>query len=177
MHEIEVKMKYENKENVLAKLKTLGAKFREEYPLNDTYFSLNATDMKDAKEFIRIRKKGEKSELTFKGKKETSSEIWKKIELTTSLGDSEAMNQILDHLGFNRILENKSMREYWMIGDVEIAFISLFQPTELDWLEIEAPSEEKVQKVLDQLNGLAETVGEEYFKKIDEAKAKKATNK
>ena len=72
MHEIEIKLTYEDKENVLSKLKSLGAEFKDAYELNDIYFSLTAKDMKDAQEFVRIRKKGDNSELTFKGKKETS---------------------------------------------------------------------------------------------------------
>jgi len=176
MHEIEVKLKFDDKDKILSKLKELGATFREKYELSDTYFSLEHTDMKNAHDLVRVRKKGEKSELTFKGKCETESNVWKRIELTTSLGDSETMLQILGYLKFNKILENKSLREYWMIGDTEIAFISLLHPVKLEFIEIEAPSEEKVNKVLKELNGLVEIVGEEYFKKIDEAR-EKATQK
>lgn len=170
MHEIEVKLKFEDKDKILSKLKELGATFREKYELSDTYFSLEYTDMKNAHDLVRIRKKGEKSELTFKGKCETESNVWKRIELTTSLGDSQAMLQILGYLKFNKILENKSIREYWMIGDTEIAFISLLHPVKIEFMEIEAPTEEKVKEVLSELNGLAEVVGEEYFKRIDEVR-------
>ena len=62
------------------------------------------------------------------------------------------------------------MREYWIIEDTEIAFISLTLPTCLEWIEIEAPSEEKVQHVFNQLKGLVEIAEEDYFKKIDEKK-------
>ncbi|MBI2630248.1 class IV adenylate cyclase [Candidatus Pacearchaeota archaeon] len=172
MHEIEVKLKFEDKEKIVSKLKSLGAKFREKYELTDIYFSLKHNDMKNAHDLIRIRKKGDKAELTFKGKCETESHIWKRIELTTNLGDSEAMLQILGYLKFNKILENKSLREYWDLADTEIAFISLIYPAKIDFIEIEALSEEKVQKVLDELKGLAEVVGEDYFKKLDEVREK-----
>jgi len=75
-------------------------------------------------------------------------------------------------LKFNKILENVSYREYWQVDDVEIVFISLKIPCELEWIEIEGPSEEKVQNVLNHIKDLTEVVGEEYFKKIDEAREK-----
>ena len=172
MHEIEVKLKFEDKEKIVGKIKELGAKFREKYDLEDTYFSLKHNDMKNAHDLVRVRKKQDKAELTFKGKCETESHVWKRIELNTPIGDSETMMQILENLKFNKIIENKSLREYWDLEDVEIAFISLVHPVEINWIEIEAPSEEKVQKVLDELKGFAKVVGEEYFKIIDEAREK-----
>ena len=172
MHEIEVKLKFENKEKIVEKLKELGAKLREQYDLEDTYFSQEHDDMKNAHDLVRIRKKGEKAELTFKGKCETESHVWKRVELNTPIGDSETMIQTLGYLKFNKILKNKSAREYWDLEDIEVAFISLAHPIELDWIEIEGPSEEKVQKVLDELKDLAEVVGEDYFNVIDEAREK-----
>jgi hypothetical protein len=40
-------------------------------------------------------------------------------------------------------------------------------------MELEGPSEEEVQKVLDKLKGLVEKVGEDYFKILDEANKRK----
>ena len=111
MHEIEVKLKFKNKAEVIRELERLGAKFREKYELEDTYFSLEHGDMKNIHNLIRVRKKKGQSELTFKGKCETKSDIWKRLELSTSIGDSETMVKILKNLNFNKILENRSVRE------------------------------------------------------------------
>ena len=172
MHEIEVKLKFEDKISVLHKLIELNATSKSQYSLRDTYYSLEHRNMKNAQDLLRIRQKDNKTELTFKGKCENESKIWKRIELTTGVEDGKTMTEILEHLKFNKILENVSYREYWQVDDVEIAFISLKIPCELEWIEIEGPSERKVQSVLNHIKDLTKVVGEEYFKKIDEAREK-----
>lgn len=173
MHEIEIKMKFRDKAAVIAKLQSLGATFKEKYTLRDTYFSPDQTDMREAKNLLRIRTKNDHAELTFKGVRESDAAIWKRIELTTGISDAETLVKILEHLSFNRLLDNESTREYWMLGDAEIAFITLTLPVSLAFLEIEAPSEASVASIVAQLNGLAEAVDESYFKVIDEARSKK----
>ena len=78
-HEIEIKLSFTDKNKVIAQLKKLGATFKEKYTLADTYFSLEDTDMKNAKDFVRLRVKGGAAELTFKFKREPESYICKRI--------------------------------------------------------------------------------------------------
>lgn len=172
-HEIEIKLSFKDKDAIITQLKKLGATFKEKYTLQDTYFSLEDTDMKNAKDFLRLRVKGGAAEVTFKGKRETESDIWKRIELTSKVDNPEAVAQMFNHMQFYTLLENHSEREYWQLGAVEIAFIELTKPAKLKFMELEGPSEEEVQKVLDQLKGLVEKVGEDYFKILDEANKRK----
>ena len=83
MKEIEVKLTYKDKDKILERLKEIGAVFREKYLLEDYYYSLTGTDMSNTNDLLRVRKQGDKHELTLKGKCETEGNIWERIELNT----------------------------------------------------------------------------------------------
>ena len=165
--EIEVKLKYINKEEIKAKLKEIGAKFEEEYDLHDTYFSKEQKSLGEVEEFLRIRKKGDKQELTYKGKKEEDKGIWKREEINVPIGNAENLIKILKCLGLNKIKENKSTRECWKLEEVEIMIINITFPAELNFIEIEAKDIQEIRKVVDLLGSLVEILPEEEFKKLD----------
>ncbi|MBS3134573.1 class IV adenylate cyclase [Candidatus Woesearchaeota archaeon] len=169
-HEIEVKLKYEDKNAIVTKLHELGAKSEEKYRLDDIYFSQEHTDMSNAHDLIRIRTKRDKSELTFKGKCETDDKIWKRVELSTGVDDADSLLKIFKYLKFHEISKNKSIRELWKLGNVEVMFVDFIEPHSLKFIEIEGPSKEKVQKVIDKFGDLVTEVGEESFKKFDETR-------
>ncbi len=172
MKEIEVKLTYKNKEKVIERLKEIGAVFREKYLLEDYYFSLTGTDMSNTNDLLRVRKQGDKQELTFKGKCETEGHIWERVELNTEISDAEAVLKMFEHLKLNNLSTNKSSREFWDIDDVELVFSDITYPAEISFLEIEAPTKEKVEKVLKLLGDLVKEAGEEIFRKLDEARKK-----
>jgi len=120
---------------------------------------------------LRVRTKGEKSELTFKGKTESTDGIWKRVEINIGIDKGQNMIDILNNLGFNKISENKSIREVWMIEDVEFMFIDFTYPDKINIIEVEADSEEKIKKVILQFGSLIEKAGEESFKKFDKKKS------
>ena len=170
MKEIEVKLTYEDKEKVIERLKEIGAVFREKYFLEDHYFSLTGTDMSNTNDLLRIRKQGDKQELTFKGKCETEGHIWERVEMNTDISDGEAVLKMFEHLKLNNLSTNKSFREFWDIGDVEIVFSDITYPAEISFVEIEGPTKERVKEVLKLLGNLVKEAGEEIFKKLDEAR-------
>lgn len=172
MKEIEVKLTYKDRNIVINKLKEIKAVFREKYVLEDHYYSMNGKDMSNSNELIRVRKKGDKSELTFKGKCENQSNIWERVELTTSLGNPESMLKILESLKFNKLSVTKSNREIWNLDDVEIAIIEIFYPANIDFIEIEGPTKEKVEKTLNLMGKTVKEATEEIFKHLDEARNK-----
>lgn len=175
MKEIEVKLTYEDRDKVIEKLKEIGAVFREKYTLEDYYFSLNGTDMSNTNDLLRIRKKGDKQELTFKGKVENEGNIWERVELNSGISDAGAVLKMFEHLKLNNLSTNKSSREIWDIGDVELVFSDITSPAEINFIEIEGPTKEKVQEVLDKMGNTVTEAGEEIFKRLDEAR--KATKK
>jgi len=172
MKEIEVKLTYTNRDKVIEKLKEIGAVFREKYTLEDYYFSIKGTDMSNANDLLRIRKKGEKQELTFKGKCETEGNIWERIELNTDIGSADTVLKMFDHLKLNNLSTNKSSREFWDVGDVEIVFSDITYPAEINFIEIEGPTKEKVEEVLKMMGDTVKEAGEEIFRKLDEARKK-----
>ena len=130
--------------------------------------------MSNTNDLLRIRKKGDQQELTFKGKCETEGNIWERIELNTDIGNAETVLKMFEYLKLNNLSTNKSFREFWDVKDVEIVFSDITDPAEISFIEIEGPTKEKVQEVLDLLGDLVTEAGEEIFRKLDEArKAKK----
>lgn len=172
MKEIEVKLTYTDKEKLIERLKEIGAVFKEKYILEDYYFSLTGEDMSNTNDLLRVRKQGEKKELTFKGKCESEGSIWERIELNTDISDAEAVLKMFEYLKLNNLSTNKSVREFWDINDVEIVFSDITYPAEISFVEIEGPTKEKVQNILDKLGDLVKEAGEEIFRKLDEARKK-----
>ena len=177
MKEIEVKLTYKDKNKVIEKIKEIGAVFREKYILEDYYFSLTGTDMSNTNDLLRVRKKGNKQELTFKGRVENEGSIWERIELNTDISDAETVLKMFDHLKLNKLSVNKSYREFWDIGDVELVFSDITYPAEISFIEIEGPTKEKVEEVLKKMGDVVKEAGEEIFKKLDEARKSIDKNK
>lgn len=172
MKEIEIKLTYKDKDKVLERLKEIGAKFREKYLLEDYYYSITGTNMSNTNDLLRVRKQGDKQELTLKGKCESEGNVWERIELNTNIDDAETVLKMFEHLKLNSLSTNKSYREFWDIGDVELVFSEITYPAEVDFIELEGPSKERVEEVLKMFDGLVEEAGEEIFKKLDEARKK-----
>jgi predicted adenylyl cyclase CyaB len=173
MKEIEIKLTYEDKQKVLERIKEIGGVFREKYFLEDYYYSIDGKDMSNTNNLFRVRKKGEKQELTLKGKNETQSNIWERVELNTDVDNADNVLKMFEHLKFNNVSTNKSSREVWNVEDVELVFTDITFPAEISFLEIEGPTKEKVEKVLKMLGNLVKEAGEEIFKKLDEARKQK----
>ena len=163
--EIELKLKYRNRKKVIAKLKEMGAKFKENYELHDTYLSFHKK-MSNEHELVRIREKGQKKELTFKGKCEDKNHVWKRTEITAKIVDSDKISEILLNLGLNKIKENQSIREIFMLGDLEITFIDFIKPSKISLIELEG-TEEEIEQAVTKLGDLVERAGEEAFKIFD----------
>ena len=169
MKEIEIKLKYRDEKSFRNKLKAIKAKPIETYEIIDCYYAKDDETMKSAEKLLRVRTKRGVSELTFKGKLETDSNVWERVEINTPIGDPEKMISILGHLGFKKILQNKTLREYWSVDGTELAIIKIIEPAKVDFVEIEGKTKEAVEKVAQQFKGILEPIGKDHFKKLDEA--------
>jgi|SRR3989344_8406150 len=168
MKEIEIKLKCKDENALRDKIKSLG-KHTETYEIIDCYYGKEGENMKTAKNLLRIRTKNGKSELTYKGKKETDGDILERVEINVTIGDSEKMEFVLKSLGLKRILKNRTIREYWNIKGTELGIMKILEPAEIDFVEIEGKTKEDVEKVTDLFKGILEPIGKDYFKKLDEA--------
>jgi predicted adenylyl cyclase CyaB len=163
--ETEIKLKYNNKNQIIQLIKKLGAKFKEIYELHDTYFSFHK-DMSNKHEIVRIREKGNSCELTFKGKCKSKGNVWKRDELTCKIDNPRIMCEILVNLGLSKIKENISHREIYLLDGIEIAFIEFTKPSKLSLIELEG-LQDKIKKIIKLLGNSVKIIGEEAFSKFD----------
>ena len=96
--------------------------------------------------------------------------MWERVEINVPIGDADKMELILRNLGFVIILINRTVREYWDIRGTEIGIIKILEPAELEFVEIEGKTKEEVEKVIKLFEGILEPIGEDFFRKLDDAK-------
>ena len=148
MREIEVKILEINVEEIRKKLLDLGAEKVFEGEIQMTSYDFPDNRLEKKGEFIRLRKLGEKVELCHKGKKEDSHlKVREEIEITVN--DFKDTVKILENIGLVKYYEGNKKRESYKLGKIsfEIDFYPLIPP----FLEIEAPSEEEVEKYVEKL--------------------------
>jgi adenylate cyclase class 2 len=124
---IEIEKKYrltpKQREEVLIRLPELGAtRESADFEIN-TLYSGDSIDSKRA--VLRLRRIGERGILTFKERLPSDSPIKHQLEDETTVGDPDAMDAILESLGFNPTLIYEKRRERWLIGDTEVVIDEL----------------------------------------------------
>lgn len=166
--ELEIKLLFKNKKKIISKLGR-GMKFKKKADIYDRYYNKKHSNMKNIHSLIRIREITHSgAELTYKGKTKDKNNIWHRVELTTQIFSPEIIDKILISLGFNKISEYKSKREYWKFNGLEIIFIKFISPTPLEFMEIEGNSEKKIRNTIKKLGNDVEEVGEEIFEIFDQ---------
>ena len=129
--------------------------------------------MRNIHSLIRIRKiNNNEAELTYKGKVKNKNNIWHRAELTTKILSPEIMDKILINLGFKKISEYKSQKEYWEFNNLEIVFNKFTKPAYLEFMEIEGDSEKKIKNIIKKLGKNVQKVGEEIFEIFDKKRGK-----
>jgi len=145
--EIEVKLLFKNKKEILFKLGS-RVKFKKKVNIHDKYYSRGSFDMSNTHSLLRIREvKDADTELTYKGRVRDKKNIWHRVELTTKISSSKEMEKILKALGFNKISEYRSEKEYWIFDSLEIIFAKFTSPTYLEFMEIEGRTERKITEI------------------------------
>jgi adenylate cyclase class 2 len=119
---IEIEKKYrltrKQREEVLRRLLGIGAKRRgEEFEVNTVYAgeTLNV-----GRSVLRLRRVGKRGILTYKERYPTRSGIKHQREDETRVDDPEAMDLILETLGFTAALVYEKRRETWSLGKTVI---------------------------------------------------------
>jgi adenylate cyclase class 2 len=124
---IEIEKKYrlskQQRVTVLQRLPRLGAKRKgEEFEVN-TLYAGEALEVEQA--VLRLRRIGKRGILTYKERFPSPSGIKRQREDETSVGDPEALELILEVLGFSPALVYEKRRETWTIGKTEIVIDQL----------------------------------------------------
>lgn len=138
---IEIEKKFcltkRQREAVLQRLEQVGARSRGEEFEENTLYSGGALNVETC--VLRLRRVGKNARLTYKERLATSSAIKHQREDETGVADAEAMDAILDALGFTRALVYEKRRQTWRLGKAEIVIDEL--PFGL-FMEIEGSEDE-----------------------------------
>jgi adenylate cyclase class 2 len=124
---VEIEKKYRltphQREEIRARLPEIGAR-REQIDFEvNTLYSGDSIDTDRA--VLRLRRVGPRAILTFKERLPGSSPIKHQLEDETTVGDADAMDAILESLGFNPTLIYEKRRERWQLEETEIVIDEL----------------------------------------------------
>jgi adenylate cyclase class 2 len=124
---IEIEKKYRltkrQRDDVLQRLAQVGAKARgEEFEENTIY---RGEALKGENSVLRLRRAGKTARLTYKERFPSPSAIKHQREDETVVSDPEAMDAILDGLGFRRALVYEKRRQIWRLGKTEVVIDEL----------------------------------------------------
>jgi adenylate cyclase class 2 len=142
---IEIEKKYrltkKQRDEILGRLPKIGATSHgEEFEENTLY---GGEALEPGRSVLRLRRVGEKAILTHKERFPSTESIKRQREDETTVGDPDAMEAILDSLGFAPALVYEKRRSTWRLGDAEIVIDEL--PFGL-FMEIEA-SEPEIKEI------------------------------
>ena len=124
---IEIEKKYrltsKQREEALRRLPQIGAKRSGEEFEENTLYAGEALDL--SRSVLRLRRVGKRAILTYKERFPTRSNIKHQREDETAVADAEAMELILEALGFTAALVYEKRRETWTLGKTEIVIDEL----------------------------------------------------
>lgn len=165
--EIEVKLKYKNKKEILDWLKQNSFKLNGTKEIIDSYYGLS-NELSNKKSFYRIRIiTGLLTELTLKDSFMDKGGVWIRREISIRINNPENMGIVLASLGCKLIKEHSSRRETWKKGKTKFEFVDFFKPAKLSLVEIEGPSKKNVSELISLLGNKVKIVGEEFFSVFD----------
>ena len=123
-------------EEITQKLISHGAVFEKE--VFEVNYQHRGGDMDERGATLRLRKIGDFTVLTYKERIKSDDGAKRKIEYETTVADVDAMEMIIQHLGYHLTAVYEKRRKYWKYGDVEVVLDEL--PFGL-FMEIEGTSE------------------------------------
>jgi adenylate cyclase, class 2 len=155
---IEIEKKYrltaKQRDEVLKRLPLIGAKRVGEEFEENTLFTGDSIDL--SRSVLRLRRVGKRAILTYKERFPTRSDIKHQREDETRVADAEAMELILEGIGFSAALVYEKRRETWKLGKTEIVIDELpfglfmeIEGTESDIREVESKLALKLKSELE----------------------------
>jgi adenylate cyclase class 2 len=174
---IEVEVKARSAPGIEEKILDLGGELMGVESHLDLYLSSPSRDFARTDEALRIRVKEGGAHLTYKGPK-LDSETKSRRELTVRVDDPEALEAILESVGFFRAAVVKKRRTKYALGEAvlcidEVQGLGTFIEVELsggdDWLAQKRTALEILAKL-----GLSESIRESYLELLDESEGRDA---
>lgn len=137
--EIEKKYRLDKKRLVAltAKLGELGAEFTDETFEENYLHKGGVLDERGA--VLRLRKTDKRTTLTYKQRVATEDDFKRQIEFETMVSDVDAMENIIEQLGYKLATVYEKHRKTWRLGNVEVVLDEL--PFGY-YMEIEGPMDD-----------------------------------
>lgn len=146
--EIEAKLKVESLADVAQRLSECGAKSVSTKLQIDCYFDTEDRRLTQTDRCLRLRTErtdaGEHLILTYKGPKQ-ADDFKKREEVNLVFSDAEAVERLVEGLGFHRALAFDKRRSIWNLEGCEVALDEL--PLLGAFVEIEGPDAECIARV------------------------------
>ncbi len=124
---IEIEKKYRLDKRLIvdltAKLAEVGAEFISEV-FEENFLHRGGT-LDERSAALRIRKVGDNTTLTYKEKLRDDNGVKHKIEYETDVTDAEALERIIEMLGYHLSVVYEKHRKTWKLGDVEVVLDEL----------------------------------------------------
>ena len=105
------------------RLHELGSEFRKE--VFEVNYQHRGGEMDERGATLRLRKIGDFTVLTYKEKVKSEDGTKQRLEYETSVSDVEAMEKIIERLGYRLTAVYEKRRKYWHLGDVEVVLDEL----------------------------------------------------
>jgi adenylate cyclase class 2 len=156
--EIEAKMSVPDLEPVRARLRELNAEATGRTLETNTFFDTEDRSLLAADEGLRLRRNlnaetnADEHIVTYKGPRQ-HGQLKSRDEIEVTVGSSEDATQLLERLGFVRMLSFEKRRESWKLGGCKVELDEL--PYLGTFVEVEGPDDRSVLAVREQL-GLAD---------------------
>lgn len=166
--EIEIKLTYDNKPEIVKIIDKLGFKKTDTKKIQDIYFGHNNDKLTNHQPFYRIRKIfNQYSEISLKDQFVNDSGIWSKRELNVKIDDWKSMVKILQSLNCRIIKKTITIKEIWNNNNTNIEFISIEKPIKMKYMEIESSSKREILSLTKMLSHYTTIAGEEIFSQFD----------
>ena len=172
---IEVEVKARSPPDIEAKIAGLGGELLGVENHLDLYFNSPFRNFAQTDEALRIRIKEVGARLTYKGPK-LDSETKSRRELTVRVDDAEALESILESMGFSRAAVVKKRRTKYALGEAVIAVdvvegLGTFIEVELSGDEDWEAQKRAALSLLARL-GLAESIRESYLELLNDVEGR-----
>lgn len=156
--EIEAKMAVPDLDAVRAKLRELNAESAGKIFETNAFFDTEDRSLLAADEGLRLRRNlnettgSDEHVITYKGPRQ-HGQLKSREEVEVTVASSEDATQLLERLGFVRMLTFEKRRDSWKLGGCKVELDEL--PFLGNFVEVEGPADDVVLKVREQL-GLAD---------------------
>lgn len=147
--EYEVKFYPVDKQEIIAKLKSLGGELVQAEVVTTSIIFNRNTNPDVKADYIRVRHEGDKTRLSAKVHATAGGNVSDQKEVDTIVADFDATVEIMKQAGLKQSSHMEKKRETWQLGTSEVTIDTW--PGLETYIEIEDQSEEAVQATAEKL--------------------------